>query len=160
MSQVITSLVAQIVWLFYIGSKPTKTDTITDTRIVWNGFGDKQPVPANKAAILLGHPDVWVTEEVFKAGVASGLYKPREFVDLNSGEDDIDLEVGMDDDDENEGESDSSVIAKIQEFILSIETDKKPKIDTVRGALPDLKITVADLNRAWKELGAPDEDEG
>lgn len=160
MSQLVTSLVAQIVWLFYIGSKPTKVDTLTDTRIVWNGFGDKQPVPADRAAILLGHPDVWVTEETFKAGVASGLYKPREFVDLNSGDDDIDLEVGMDDDDdENDGESesDSSVIAKIQEFILSIETDKKPKIDTVRAALPDLKITAADLTKAWKELGAPDE---
>lgn len=163
MSRLINATIAAIVYLVYIGAKPQKTDTVTDTKITWRGFGDKQPVPADKASILLGHPDVWVTEEEFQNGVASGKYRAPEgppiTVQADPGASDIDLDNLGNDDDENEGESDSSVIAKIQEYILSIETDKKPKIDTVRAALPDLKITAADLTKAWKELGAPDEDE-
>lgn len=155
MSQIISSLVAQIVFLIYVGSKALKTDTITDTRIIWNGFGDKQPVPADKAALLLRHPDVWVTQEQFDAGVSSGKYKPRKFADLDvdPNSDDIDLDAaleGLEDDDGEEG--DASVIAKIQEYILSIDTDKPPKVDAVRAAIPGVEIGVKDVNQAWKEL--------
>lgn len=163
MTTLISSTMAAIVYLFYIGSKPEKRDTVTDTKITWYGFGDKQPVPADKASILLGYRDVWVTEDEFKKGVEEGRYKLRESASLTlAPPDDIDLD-GMDDDptdgDSAEPEGDAAVIAKIQEYILSIETDKKPKIDAVRAALPSLKITSADLAKAWKELGAPDDDE-
>lgn len=161
MNRLINATIAAVVYLVYIGNKPQKTDTVTDTKITWYGFGDKQPVPADKAAVLRTHRDVWVTEDEFDEGLAAGKYKQPQISIITTQEapaEDIDLD-DIGEDDENDGESDSSVIAKIQEFILSIETDKKPKIDAVRAALPDLKITAADLTKAWKELGAPDEDE-
>lgn len=164
MSTLINATLAAIVYLYYIGPKPEKRDTITDTQITWFGFGDKQAVPAAQAAVLLRHRDVWVTEDEFKKGVEEGRYKPLELVNIAPDlPDDIDLD-GMDDepadelDDGAESEGDAAVIAKIQEYILSIETEKKPKIDTVRAALPELKITAADLTKAWKELGASDDD--
>lgn len=166
MSTLINATMAAIVYLFYIGSKPEKRDTITDTQITWFGFGDKQAVPAAQAAVLLRHRDVWVTEEEFLSGIESGKYKKPEHIVAPDSvlPDDIDLDdlgdkgESEDEDEGLESEGDSVVIAKIQEYILSIETDKKPKIDAVRAALPSLKITAADLTRAWKELGASDDD--
>lgn len=173
MSTLINATLAAIVYLVYIGSKPRKTDTVLDTKIVWNGFGDKQPVPAEKASVLISaHPDVWVTEEEFNRGVAAGKYKDPNLLPKPKTQaqapDDIDLDdmsggEGEDDDEKTggatESEGDSVVIEKIKAYILSIDTDnKKPKIDTLRAALPDLKITAADLTKAWKELGAPDGD--
>ena len=165
-TQLISSLMAQVVMLAYVGSKPIKNDTITDTKIAWHGFGDIQPVPADKASVLLRHPDVWVTEAAFKAGLQSGKYKPRQFANLNVDPNADDIVLGGDcedgdAEDDGEGESqteggqvdgDPSIIQKIQEHILSIDTDKKPAIDSIRAALPGLTISVKDLNQAWKEL--------
>lgn len=44
----------------YIKKKRRKVDPINDTGIVWRGEGDVQDYPANLAAPLLQHEDVWV----------------------------------------------------------------------------------------------------
>jgi hypothetical protein len=43
----------------YIGSKARKLDTVHRTAIEWNGLGDVQAYPADKAAALLKFDDVW-----------------------------------------------------------------------------------------------------
>lgn len=48
-----------MVGLRYIGPKPVKRDTVRNTKVVWNGPGDVQDVPADTVARYLKHPAVW-----------------------------------------------------------------------------------------------------
>lgn len=43
----------------YIGAKPSKTDNIGGTGIVWMGEGDVQPVPIEAWAKMMKHTGVW-----------------------------------------------------------------------------------------------------
>lgn len=47
-------------YIQYIGRKPLKRDSLYQTGVVWNGYGDIQPVAADAAPRLLNHPDVYV----------------------------------------------------------------------------------------------------
>lgn len=163
MSTLINATMAAIVYLFYIGSKPEKRDTITDTGITWFGFGDKQAVPAAQAAVLLRHRDVWVTEDEFKKGVEEGRYKPRELASLTPAlPDDIDLDADgfnesdlddpMDDGDESKDATSDEIIT----LLLSMDISEKPKIADVRAAYSaqggTKEISTKALNAAWASL--------
>lgn len=47
----------------YIGLKPSKTDNVAGSGIVWSGQGDVQEVPDEAAQKLLRHPEVWCLDE-------------------------------------------------------------------------------------------------
>lgn len=53
--------------IVYIGPKVLKRDNVANTDIVWNGYGDCQSVPGDKASKLLAYPSVWLTKEKFEA---------------------------------------------------------------------------------------------
>jgi hypothetical protein len=43
----------------YVGSKPSRQDTVAGTGIVWHGNGDVKEVPDLAVPRLLRHPDIW-----------------------------------------------------------------------------------------------------
>lgn len=43
----------------YVGTKPTKTDTVAGTGLVWSGQGDVQPVPLKAWLLMARHTGVW-----------------------------------------------------------------------------------------------------
>lgn len=45
--------------LEYVGMKDEESDHLYGTGIIWVGKGDIKDVPADKAPLLLAHPDVW-----------------------------------------------------------------------------------------------------
>jgi hypothetical protein len=55
--------------LRYVGRKPIKADSVARTGIVWNGHGDIQSVPDDKAGLFLEHPDIWEPVGAMPAGV-------------------------------------------------------------------------------------------
>ena len=164
MTSLITSLIAQIVNVVYVGLKDRKTDTVTDTRLVWEGYGDKHPVPADKAAQLLRYKEVWVTEDEFKKiksthrmrkGVA--LRVEAELADKSDielvddgGEDEAVIEEATD---EAASEQDNGVVGFIKRYVLDTDISKKPARKILQAALPELVITDELIDLAWRELG-------
>lgn len=167
MSTLINATLAAVVYLVYIGLKAEKRDTVTDTQITWFGFGDKQAVPAAQAAVLLRHRDVWVTEEEFEKGTAEGRYKKPAPATLEpeSNADEIDLDgIGgdlIDDPDQIEqgegaGDEGEASLEELQNVLISMDVETKPKVDAVRSAYTaqggTKTITTKGVNAAWASL--------
>lgn len=57
----------------YVGTKPSRTDTVAGTGIVWNGQGDVKDVPDAVAGKLLYHTDIWRRADAKPANPAVGL---------------------------------------------------------------------------------------
>ena len=64
--------------VMYVGSKPTKTDNVAGTGIVWNGHGDVQEVPGKAVSALLAHGGVWQLVESVEQPVEQPAEQPAE----------------------------------------------------------------------------------
>jgi hypothetical protein len=50
----------------YVGKKPEETDHTYGTGLTWTQEDNVKDVPADKAALLLNHPDVWADARAAK----------------------------------------------------------------------------------------------
>lgn len=155
----------------YVGNKPTKRDTVTQSAYLWAGYGDTHEVPYSIASQLLRHADVWVLESEFKAKFPEELpeQKPEpasEGFVIGASDDDFDS------DDEGEGEGEGGEesqgdeqdadVGAIKNAILSLEQGNPehfsqkgaPKINAVREAAGDTTITADQVRDVWATLGA------
>lgn len=164
-------------FIAYIGKKPVKRDTVAGTATLWNGYGDVQEVMHTTAVRLLQHPDVWVTDTVFKkqlekefggakaevgAGLASATsvdQSGESHTEEDQSEEDQGLSDTDDSADQNTGED--STKSAIKAAIVSMERGNPehfsestgvPLLDKVREIVGDKSIKVKDLNAAWSEL--------
>ena len=148
----------------YIGSKPTKKDTVANTGVVWNGFGDIQTVDARAASLLLKHKDVWCGEAELsnyaKALKETAKQEAKTIVEQELPTEDavVEQEEAVE---EQPTEADPKMEA-IKSAILNLDSANPdhfsakgaPKVAAVNVQLPEgMTATAAEITQAFKELG-------
>jgi hypothetical protein len=148
----------------YVGSKPIKRDTVTNSLAVWVGTNSVCEVPADVAVKLFLHPDVWQPAD------APVLERPAPARDDAEGEGDDGGEPFTGGEDDELREDDEHGIEKppaaegevtVQEVIeilplLDREADftegGKPAVAKVRERFPERELTVATVRAAWDKF--------
>ena len=143
----------------YIGVKPSKRDTVANTGVVWNGFGDVQVVDARAASLLLKYPTVWCKKDDLKD---VGETLKREAAEAAKAEAITEQEVAKPKPVLEPTPEDNAKKEAVKAAILALDTanpdhfqaNGKPKIKVVNVLLGDgLTATAQDVAEAYAELG-------
>ena len=163
----------------YIGAKPTKTDTVANTGVVWEGFGDVQTVDARAASLLLKFKTVWVKPEQVNvladslqdqvdaeeekerlAEEAAKLAAEEEAAKLNA-----EIDAGNSANAGQDEQTDTAAklkVEQIQAAILGLDqsntdhftTKGAPKVNAVSLLMPEgVEVTSAEIATAFAEMG-------
>ena len=147
----------------YIGHKPIKRDTVTESLAVWVGHGAVAEVPEEVAVKLCLFPDVWQLADAPVIERPAPVVAPEpeeevdEAVDLEESEPELhpNDEFGFEKAPEGTG---PVTIAEIVERLPMLDKDAdfsetgKPKVDSVRALFPDRDVALANVRAAWAEF--------
>lgn len=147
----------------YIGHKPIKRDTVTESLAVWAGHGAVTEVPEEVAVKLCLFPDVWQLADAPVIERPAPVVAPEpeeevdEAVDLEESEPELhpNDEFGFEKAPEGTG---PVTIAEIVERLPMLDKDAdfsetgKPKVDSVRALFPDRDVSLGNVRAAWAEF--------
>ena len=147
----------------YIGHKPIKRDTVTESLAVWVGHGAVAEVPEEVAVKLCLFPDVWqladapVIERPAVVAAPEPEEEAGEAVEPEEGEPELhpNDEFGFEKAPEGTG---PVTVAEIVERLPMLDKEKdfsetgKPKIESVRALFPDRDVVLASVRSAWTEF--------
>jgi hypothetical protein len=147
----------------YVGHKPIKRDTVTESLAVWVGHGAVAEVPEEVAARLCPFPDVWqladapVIERPAPVVASEAEEEAGEVVEPEEAEPELhpNDEFGFEKAPEAAG---PVTIAEIVERLPMLDKEKdfsetgKPKIESVRALFPERDVVLANVRAAWVEF--------
>lgn len=138
----------------YIGNKPVKRDTVTESLAVWPGFNSVTAVPEDVAVRLCQFPDVWQLAD--KPVIERPVAVPAPVVD----ELDEYADLGDEPGDAPPASTDAVTVAEIAAILPTLDKEAdfteagRPKIDSVRARFDDREVTVQAVKAAWENFTA------
>jgi hypothetical protein len=146
----------------YIGKKPVKKDTVTESLVLWYGENSVAEVPEEVAFRLFQHPDVWQPAD--KPVIERPVVAPAPAAGEGDDDDDDD-EQGEPGDEipagEEGGEVDTGTEVTPEEIslilpLLDKEADfteaGRPMVGRVRGHFEGREVTIQALKAAWENF--------
>lgn len=138
----------------YIGNKPMKRDTVTESLTVWFGENDVQEVSKEAAIRLCQFPTVWQLAD--KPVIARPVVAPVEVEQTP-------VDNGFDEEEAETGQPEAGGAVSADEIygilpLLDKDTDfteaGRPVVDKVRARFPGREVTLDAVRTAWIKFSA------
>lgn len=142
----------------YIGTKPLKRDTVTDSLAIWPGQNSVCEVPQDVAVRLFLHPDVWVPADAEVIPRPAPVIEEAATVAEEEGVEEAEPVVHPEDEFGYESAPEGTGPVTVEEITVILpsldkETDftehGKPIVGKVRERFPDREVTLAAVRDAW-----------